>query len=214
MRAIQPFVFAAIAIFAAGCSTSGEASPAYTQGKQYDLVHTPVPAADPAHIRVEEFFCFCCPHCYAVDPMIEEWRKHTAPDVSFEFVPNTLGRPDGEAQQRAFYVAQSLGIEDKIHAPMFRAIHEQHIPMAALASARDLFESVAGVKPADFDQLSSSIVVDGQVRAAEGLAHDYGITSTPSVVVGGKYVITGGSPDLTKIMDFLIDKVRKERKTS
>jgi thiol:disulfide interchange protein DsbA len=213
MRLLKSLLFAGLAVFAVACSASTDSAGTYELGKQFQVVREPAAPADPKHISVEEFFCFCCPHCYAVDPAIEAWRKKKAADVDFVFVPNTLGRPDGEVQARAFYIAQALGVEDKIHLPLFQAIHEQRMPMASLPEMRALFNSVAGVKPEDFDQLSSSFVVDANLRKSEAAARSYGIASTPTIVVGGKYSVAGGSPELTKIIDFLVDKVRKERKS-
>ncbi len=47
------------------------------------------------------------------------------------------------------------------------------------------------------------------------MARDFGITSVPTVVVGGKYVTSGSMAgsfqEATKVIDFLIEKVRKER---
>jgi thiol:disulfide interchange protein DsbA len=213
MRVFKPLLWLGLSILAATGSAANDSASAYELGKQYNLVREVATPVDPKRIAVEEFFCFCCPHCYAVEPLIEGWRKKKATDVDFIYVPNTLGRPDGEVQARAFYIAQALGVEDKIHQPMFQAIHDQHIPMGSLNTVRDLFASAAGVKPDDFDQLSSSFVVDGNLRKAEIEARDYGVSSTPTIVVGGKYSVAGGSPDLTKILDFLVDKVRKERKS-
>jgi thiol:disulfide interchange protein DsbA len=212
MRLLKSLLLAGLAVFAVACSAATDSSPGnYELGKQFQVVREPATPVDPKRISVEEFFCFCCPHCYAVDPMVEAWRKKKAADVDFAFVPNTLGRPDGEAQARAFYVAQALGVEDKIHLPLFQAIHEQRLPMSTLPAIRELFTSAAGVKPEDFDQLSSSFVVDANLRKADGESRSYGVASTPTIVVGGKYSIAGGSPELTQIVDFLVDKVRKER---
>jgi thiol:disulfide interchange protein DsbA len=201
-----------LAVYATACSAASGSAEAYTLGKEYH----PVPAAqkpdDPRKIAVEEFFCYCCPHCFHADPGIEEWRKHLAGDVAFSRVPNSLGRPDGKVLQQAYYIAQTMGILDKVHTPLFKAIHEQGFPMNTLDSVRDLFVEQAGIKPADFDSLASSFVIDSEVRSADEQAQTYQITSVPTVVVGGKYMVNGASPDLGKILDFLVDKVRKERK--
>jgi len=211
---LKALLLVGLSVFAAACSAATDSSAStYELGKQYNVVREVAAPADPKRIEVEEFFCFCCPHCYAVEPLIEGWRKKKAADIDFIYVPNTLGRPDGEVQARGFYIAEALGVENKIHLPMFQAIHDQHIPMGSLNTVRDLFASAAGVKPDDFDQLSSSFLVDGNLRKAESEARDYGVASTPTIVVGGKYTVAGGSPDLTKILDFLVDKVRKERKS-
>jgi len=111
---------------------------------------------------------------------------------------------------RAFYIASTLGILDKTHKPLFDAIHVQHQPMSDLASIRALYVAAAGIKPADFDGVASSFVVDSGMRRAEALARTYVIRSVPNVIVGGRYVVAS-QPNTFKIVDFLIDKIRKER---
>lgn len=205
-------LFAAFALFAVACSAATDAGKGYVAGTDYKLVRAVQTPADPKRITVEEFFCYCCPHCFHFDPDLERWTKAKPADVDFARVPNSLGRPDGEVQARAFYIAQTLGISDKIHAPLFSAIHTKNIPMASLNSIRDLFVETGGIKPADFDGVASSFVVDSGLRRAEAESRDYLITSVPTIVVGGKYAVGGGSAESLKIVDFLIDKVRKERK--
>jgi thiol:disulfide interchange protein DsbA len=199
----------ALGLFAVACHAG--VAPAFQAGKDYKLVPQPQTPDDPKKIAVEEFFCYCCPHCFHVDPMIEQWRKHLPADVIFTRVPNSLGRPDGEVLARAFYIAQTLNILDKVHKPLFDAIHVQGFPMSSLDSVRDLFVAQAGITPAQFDQASSSFVVDTDLRRADALAQTYQISSVPTLVVGGKYEVSGGRDDLIKVVDFLIDKVRQER---
>lgn len=206
-------LFAAFALFAVACSAATDAGKgSYAPGTDYKQVRTVQTPADPKRITVEEFFCYCCPHCFHFDPELESWTKTKPGDVDFVRVPNTLGRPDGEVQARAFYIAQTLGISDKIHTPLFSAIHAKNIPMGSLNSIRDLFVEAGGIKPADFDGVSTSFVVDSGMRRAEAESRDYMITSVPTIVVGGKYAVAGGTAESLKIVDFLIDKIRKERK--
>ena len=201
-----------LAVYATACSAATGSADAYALGKDYHQVPDPQRPDDPKKVQVEEFFCYCCPHCFHADPGIEEWRKHAAGDVSFRRVPNSLGRPDGKVLEQAFYIAQTMGILDKVHTPLFKAIHEQGFPMSSLDSVRDLFVEQAGIKPTDFDSLSSSFVIDSEVRNADEEAQTYQVTSVPTVIVGGKYMVNGATPDLGKVLDFLVDKVRKERK--
>jgi thiol:disulfide interchange protein DsbA len=207
-------LLAVLVLFSVACSAGTEpAKGAYVLGTDYKEVRTPQTPADPKRITVEEFFCYCCPHCYHFDPELNNWVKSKPADVDFSRVANSLGRPDGEVQVRAFYIAQTLGIGDKVHTPLFDAIHQKGIPMASLNSIRDLFVQVAGIKPEDFDGVASSFVVDSGLRRAEAESRDYLVTSVPTLVVGGKYAVSGGSAESLKILDFVIDKVRKERKS-
>lgn len=211
MRMFKITLLALTAVFASACSAASEPAAPYKLGEQYKEVRNAAKPADPKRITVEEFFWYGCPHCFHLDPDLTAWLAKKPADVDFSRVPNTLGRPEGEIHARAFYIAQTLGIGDKIHKPLFDAIQVQHLPMSSLESIRALFVEVAGIKPGDFDQVANSFMVDGRLRQAEQLAKDYGITSVPTIVVGGQYLV-GGQVDQMKVVDFVVDKVRKERK--
>lgn len=201
-------LLAVVALFSAACSAAD--SGGFQAGRDYTEVPSPQKPADPKRITVEEFFWYGCPHCYSLDPAVEQWRASKPADVDFTRVPNTLGRPEGEVHSRAFFIASTLGILDKTHKPLFDAIHVQHQPMSDLASIRTLYVAVAGIKPADFDGVASSFVVDSGMRRAESLARTYVIRSVPNLIVGGRYVVAS-QPNTFKVVDFLIDKIRKER---
>jgi thiol:disulfide interchange protein DsbA len=208
--AARTVVLAVLSSVSVGCwAADGAAS--YELGKEYKEVREVQKPADPKRITIEEFFWYGCPHCFHLDPELTAWVAKKPADVDFSRIPNTLGRPEGEVHARAFYIAQALGIGEKIHKPLFDAIHVQHYPMSSLESIRALFVEVSGIKPADFDNVSSSLVVDSNLNRAEVAARTYGITSVPQMVIGGKYVV-GAQQDTFKVVDFVIDKIRKERK--
>ncbi len=210
MRLLKHGLFAALGLLAAACHAADPAD-AYVQGKNYRVVGTPVKQDNPKRITVEEFFWYGCPHCYHLEPEVEAWLKHKPADVDFVRVPNTLGRPIGELHERAFYIADALGILDKTHKPLFDAIHAQGFPMSTLESIRDLYVEKGGIKPEQFDADAHSFVVENNMRRADDLAVSYGITGTPTFVVGGKYVVDAQN-DVLKVVDAVITKVRKERK--
>ncbi|HZR34734.1 MAG TPA: thiol:disulfide interchange protein DsbA/DsbL [Nevskia sp.] len=210
MRLLKHGLFAALGLLAAACHAADPAD-AYVEGKNYRVAATPVKQDNPKRITVEEFFWYGCPHCYHLEPEVDAWLKHKPADVDFVRVPNTLGRPIGELHQRAFYIAEALGILDKTHRPLFDAIHAQGFPMSTLESIRDLYVEKGGIKPEQFDADAHSFVVENNMRRADDLAAAYGITGTPTFVVGGKYVVDAQN-DVLKVVDAVIAKVRKERK--
>ena len=204
-------LLAVAALFSSACSAADTGSSgAFQAGKDYTEVPSAQKPADPKRITVEEFFWYGCSHCFALDPAVEQWRATKAADVDFSRVPNTLGRPEGEVHSRAYYVAQTLGILDKTHKPLFDTIHVQHLPMNDLAAIRALYVATAGIKASDFDGVASSFVVDSGMRRAEALARTYVIRSVPNVIVGGRYLVAS-QPNTFKVVDYLIDKIRKER---
>jgi thiol:disulfide interchange protein DsbA len=210
MRFLKIAALALAGLFTAACSAATDTGP-YELGKQYSQVRSVQKPVDPQRITVEEFFWYGCPHCFHLDPELNAWLAKKPADVDFTRVPNTLGRPEGEVHARAFYIAQTLGISDKIHKPLFDAIQVQMLPMNSLESIRALFVQVAGIKPAEFDQAAGSFLVEGRLQQAASLGKDYGITGVPTIVVGGEYMI-GGQTDQMKVVDYVVDKVRKERK--
>ena len=208
MRMLKPgLLLGFVCLFAVACSSS--ASSTYTLDKNYRVVPVPQTGDNPKHITVEEFFWYGCPHCYHLEPELNKWLEHKPADVDFTRVPDTLGHPIGELHERAFYIAKALGILDKTHEALFDAIHQPQ--MSSLEAIRGLYVQVAGIKPEDFDGIAHSFVVDGDMRRADDLSIAYAVSGTPTIVVGGKYAVDA-QDDMLKVVDFVIDKVRKERK--
>lgn len=212
MRMLKPgLLFGFISLLLVACSSS--ASPAYVLDKNYRQVPVPQTPDNPKRITVEEFFWYGCPHCYHLEPELNKWLEHKPADVDFVRVPDTLGHPIGELHEQAFYIAKALGILDKTHEALFDAIHQPkqgQPPMNSLENIRDLYVQVAGIKPQDFDGIANSFMVKGQMQRADDLAVAYAVTGTPTIVVGGKYAIDA-QDGMLKVVDFVIDKVRKER---
>jgi len=214
-------VIAALAIGAASASAADKAAdkaaaaPAYELNKQYALVKEMSPAPNAKRVLVQEFFWYGCPHCYEYDPTMLAWLGKKPAIVDFERVPASLGRPLGELHQRAFYIAKTLGIDEKIHTPLFNAIHREHRPLGTIEQIRDFFVETTGIKPAEIDGVAFSFPVESEMHRADALATSYAITAVPTLVVGGKYLTDGGrAGGLTQVpavLDFLIAKVRDER---
>lgn len=202
-----------LALTAFACSAQAPAQ--YEDGKQYKQVREVQKPADPKRIAVEEFFWYGCPHCYALDPAISAWAKGKPADVEFTRVPNTLGRPQGVLHAKAYYTAESLNVLDKMHPALFDAIHKQNLPLDSEAQIANVFNRTIGLMPDIFGNSFKGFAVDARFRKSEQLSKDYGITSVPVVVVGGKYStsaqMAGGNDAMLKVVDFLIGKVRKER---
>ncbi len=216
--------------FAAAAQAAPAATPAepvYTIGQHYQLVPTPTTADAGDKIKVEEFFWYGCPHCYRFEPTLKEWLKKLPKDVEFVRVPNNLGHPQGRIHEQAFYIAQLLGVEDRIHQPFMDALVRDRLPLNDLPSVREFFVKTVHIKPEDFDG-ANGFMVDANMRRADQLAMDYQVSSVPTIVVGGKYLTEIGQPGIydpkageevlykkvLNVVDFLIAKIRDERRNS
>ena len=189
------------------------AADSYQEGKDYRVARHAQPGTGKT-IKVEEFFWYGCGHCYAFEPFLDAWLEHKPADVEFVRIPNTLGQPAGMLHSKAFYTADFLKLLDKSHQAMFDAIHKEHRPLGSPAQIQQFYTEKTGVKQDQWDATFNGFAVDSRVRRAEKDAMDYGITGTPTLVIDGRYLIDAKAKpgDITKIADFVLDKVRAERK--
>ncbi len=205
-----------LVVLLAACSSRTGASGAFQQGKEYTLATHAAAPADGHKVLVQEFFWYGCPHCFAFDPTLREWVRQIPRDVSFERVPATLGRPVGVLHARAFYIAQILRVSDSIHIPLFEAIHEGGRPLETLDDLRSFFGEKALVAATAFDVAANDPLVESRLRRADELARNYGVTGVPTMVVDGRYLTDGGMAGdfsrMLQVVDFLVEKARKERK--
>ncbi|WP_026352748.1 thiol:disulfide interchange protein DsbA/DsbL [Solimonas variicoloris] len=212
-HAFRGLIAVALSLSAIACSAAEP--PKFEAGKQYKAVRTVQAPADPKRIEVAEFFWYGCPHCYAFEPTLADWEKNKPADVAFVRYPNTLGHPLGLLHSKAYYTAEALNVLPKMHTVLFDALHRDNIPLGSEAQIAALFQRAAGTTPEAFSGTFNGFVVDAQVRNAENLARAYGVTSTPTLVIGGKYMtgpaMAGGLDPTVQVVNFLIDKVRKER---
>lgn len=215
MRTLMRGAFAALTMMAFACTAQAKDDTQYQRGKHYGTVAKESKPVDPKRVEVAEFFWYACPHCYAFDPVVERWKKTTPADVDFVRYPATMGRPDGRLHAKAFYAAEALNVFPKMHPAIFAALHKQHQPLNTEAQISALFNRETGVLPDVFDSTFKGFGVDSRVRKAESLALQYGLTSVPILVVGGKYttsaVMAGGFEESLKVVNFLVEKIRLER---
>ncbi len=185
----------------------------FEENVQYAELFSPVPTnVDKGKVEVVEVFWYGCPHCFHLEPYVEGWNKNKAKDVELVRMPGILG-PSWKLYARAFYAAQVLGVTDKLHEALFTAIHEQHRKIRDEDSLVRFVES-QGIDPKAFREALNSMAVETKVARAEELGKLYGITGVPALVVGGKYrVLNNGVQsyqEIFDVVDFLVDKVRKE----
>src|SRR5690606_37446903 len=82
------------------------------------------PSDTPGNIEVLEFFFYTCPHCNAIEPLIETWRKTLPDSVVFKSVPVAFNA-SMQDMQKLYYTLEALGRLD-LHPQVFKAIHTQH----------------------------------------------------------------------------------------
>ena len=217
MNRITAFlVFLALAASAATLmATSASAASVDPTGK-YDLVTPPQPTDTPNKIEVVEVFWYGCPHCYTFLPSMEKYAKGTADDVAVRHMP-AIFRDSWIDHARAFYTAELLGVEEQIHRPLFEAIHERKQPLDTQDALMAFFETY-GVSNDDFNKTYTSFAVETLLRKSQVMQQRYGVRGTPTVIVNGKYRVSGtlaGQPaDMIKVIEALVERERAEKTAS
>lgn len=194
-------------VFALLCATQVWAEP--LEGRDYKVLSPAQPTHSGKKIEVLEFFFYGCIHCFHLNPHIEAWEKKLPKDVKFSYVP-AMFNPTWEVSGRAYYALEALGERKRLHDALFDAWDQNNL----LADEESTTEFVAkhGVDRNKFKQAYDSFGVQNQVMRAKQMGPAYGIRGTPTLIVDGRYVITGLQPvETIQVLNALIDKVRKER---
>lgn len=180
------------------------------EGVQYQAVSVAQPTGSEDKIEVLELFWYGCPHCYYLEPDLNDWLKNKPDDVSFVRMPAVLG-PAWELHARAFYTAELLGVTEKVHTPLFASIHKDKKRYRNKEDIKAFFVE-RGVSEQDFDQTFSSFAVITKTNRAKQARNMYGITGVPTLVINGKYRTTaqlaGGNRQMFEVVDELIARER------
>ena len=179
---------------------------AHVAGTNYFVIDPPQSTATGDKIEVLEVFSYACPHCAHFQPYAEQIKKSLPAGAVFNYMPAVFN-PTWEPYARAYYTAESLGILDLTHQPMFDALHRDHLPMRTIEDLAT-FYAQHGVDKAKFLAASSSFEVESKLTRSRELVKAFGVDGTPSIVVNGKYRMTGqsagGYPQLVELVDFLV----------
>ncbi len=180
----------------------------YTEGVHYQRLAQPQPTSTGDKIEVVEVFWYGCPHCFRIEPYVERWLRKKPENAEFVRIPGIL-RPSWENHGRAFYTAKLLGVFDKVHRPLFNAIHLEKRPLNTDEALMDFFAQF-GVDKERFIKTFRSFAVETRIRRAKTMAMRYGINGVPAFVVNGKYLVTnrmtGGNAQTMKVISYLVKK--------
>lgn len=179
----------------------------FVEGEHYTLID------DPRRIRgdkieVMEFFSYGCIHCYNFDEEMKGWASARAEKVQFVQTPavaNEVWRNYG----RAFYAMEALGLLEDNHTLMFRQVHDAR---RNLQTPQDFAEVLAtgNISESQFVSAFTAATTEQKLARADQLARRFRVSTVPSIVVQGKYLIrvTGsvGFSRMLDVADYLIEK--------
>ena len=144
-------------------------------------------------IEVVEVFAYTCHHCADFEPALAAWKRRQPADVRVDYVPAAFRPTDNYA--RAAFAFGRMGVLDKLHGPLFRAIHDAQTVPISNASVDELatFVRGEGIDADKFKAAMASPEVDAMMQRARDFAVASGLRGTPTLVVDGKYRIQAAS---------------------
>ncbi len=197
------FIFSITILCAAELESNSTTAPSFKEGKDYISIMTPVQrlVLDNKD-EVIEFFSYNCPHCNYLEPELEAWLKHKSDKVTFVRIP-VIFNSNWDASARAYYVAESLGILDKIHKSLFDAIHHNKRKLNDEEDFAVLFAE-HGIDNAIFHKNYKSFQTESNLQRANMLVKLYGVRGVPALFVNGKYEVR--SQKFFEVVDFLLSR--------
>jgi thiol:disulfide interchange protein DsbA len=202
MRKLIAFFAFLVLPLAVGAQQAGQ------QPFQYTELNPPVPVETKGKVEVVEFFWYGCIHCYNLEPQLEGWIKKLPPDVEFRRIPAVFN--ERWAHDAAiFYTLEALGQLDRLHKPLFDAIHKDRLRTDNAAALAEWLQRQK-VDPKKFNDTLRSFGVQSKTRRAAQQTVAYKIDGTPAMAVHGRYVVSA-QQNMLQAIDSLVDNVRKQK---
>ncbi|MEX1033946.1 MAG: thiol:disulfide interchange protein DsbA/DsbL [Cellvibrionaceae bacterium] len=203
------FILVGWLAFAMSAFTAGP----FVEGKHYSRLDNAVPVRDNGKIEVAEIFSYACGHCFTFEAVVQDWKKVLPDDVNFVRLHVTWDRMTKNLA-RALYTAQALDVMDEVHPGLFRALHMERKPLQSKEQIGQVFAKQR-VDMELFNKTFDSFGITSQVNQAESKIAGARVSSTPTLLVDGRYVINASvevnHETMLEIADYLVEQVRQQR---
>jgi len=207
-------------------TTAAFSAGSWVQGTNYFLIQPAQPTSvAPGKVEVTEVFSYACPACNRFYPIIDKLKAALPANAELSLVPAAFNTTeDWPMFQRAFYAAQTLGIDKREHDAMFDAVWKTgemaiidpgsqriKVPAPTIEDAARWYAKVAGIKAEAFVSAANSFGVDTKTRQADQFIRATQVDQTPTMVVNGKYRVTVGSAGSDdKLIELIVWLVAQE----
>ena len=217
----------AVVLFGWVVLSSVQAQQTWEAGKNYFPVEPPQATTTGDKIEVLEVFSYACPACNLFRTFADKIKADLPANAEMTYLPAAFrSDEDWPAFQRAFFAAQALGVVDKTHNAMFDAVWKEgslkisdpvtHALAKPLPTIEDIakFYATYGVKPEDFVGTANSFAVNTKMKRADAQIKAYGVDSTPTIIVNGKYRLNaqsaGGWDKVPALVTYLVNLESKK----
>lgn len=200
------------------------------QGAEYTVLAQPQPSASVGKkIEVIEFFMYHCPHCQALEPILEQWVKKENGNIVFKRMHLPYqGANDPEAH--LFLTLEAMGKSEELQPKVMAAVHDMVMRQRSETIPEQMILDWATKQPeidkAKFLATWNSFGVITKLHRLLAIAsNNYKVDSTPTIVVDGKYMTSPAMVGTTvqvnseqqlfqatlQVVDALIAKAQKSK---
>jgi len=170
----------------------------YQEGKHYKVI--PGQATNKAELR--EYFSYYCPACRGIEAHLKTFEKSMPESATLKKTHvDFMGATAPENQfllSKALVIAEKLNIAKQFNAETFTYIQSKRQQVSGEADVRKIFIA-AGGDGVKFDKGMKSFSVISQAKrnkkVQDKLSRGRYLTSVPTFVVNGKYVINSKALD-------------------
>ena len=185
----------------------------YQLGVDYETLFEAQPVQTGDQVEVRELFWYGCPHCYTLEPAIQQWLPAKPDNAEYVPFPAVLSN-SWEFHARAYFTFEALGAVEQLHGPFFDSIHKDKQRIRSAESLADWAVGYGLDRQAVIDAFES-FAVDTKTRQAKLMTQRFEITGVPAFVVDGKYrtsaTMAGGNQRLFEVIEYLAEKSAAER---
>ena len=162
-------------------------------------------------IVIYEFFWYGCPHCFNLEPTMDQIEADLGKDTILVKVPVSL-RDTWENHAKAYFALKQMNLDDDLHVKLFEEIHINSQRLDTKDSLSQ-FVSNQGYNAKKFEELFDSFGTEIRMNKASRLAREYQINSVPTLVINGKYMTSGSYvssyDELVDVVNLLVEKERQ-----
>lgn len=182
----------------------------YQEGLHYFLIEEAAYVPD-GPVEVVEVFSYMCTHCNTFEPYIQNWVMRQGDNIKFSRIPVVFGRKAWEIYARAYVTAAMMGLGEDAHTGMMDKLWKEKAVMRSMEEISEFYGDY-GVDPKAFMATSKSFAVDARMRKEQHQAQIFGIRATPTLVLNGKYRISGNEavPNFDVLLDVVDYLVARE----
>jgi len=182
-RALLPSLAALVLLLA----PSGPA-----RAQDYVEINPPQPtAAGEGEVEIIEFFNFSCPACFRFQGPFNSWKRGLKPENMVLLRKPVVFERAGGLYAKLFFALEAVGKEEELFSRTFTVIHKEKRLLNSEGRILDWLEE-EGLDRERMEKVFDSFAVQSKVARAVRESDSYGATSTPQMVVAGKYRLDPG----------------------